>query len=178
MAGFFGPRTPDFGLSPEKGEIQLDPKTIFVVAITTVKMIMPGMPNIPGIGDLAAPTRTLTMNLRLPADATYCYVPAGIFKGMDSPMLSIVAVGKDKIQTRDGIETQVVVRSIATSMLGAGMMGMDSAPIEEAGKPEKKDVKPTEDNNNGDPADKANEGLDKVDKVKDTVNRAKKILKW
>jgi hypothetical protein len=55
----------------------------------------------------------------IPADVTTCSIPAGIFKDAQAPMLMVTAIGADKIQEKDGIETQIVVRSNLTAMLGA-----------------------------------------------------------
>lgn len=59
----------------------------------------------------------------LPANATSCMVPRGIFKGCDTAMLMITAIGNDKIQAKDGIETNVVIRSTANLVLGTGPGG-------------------------------------------------------
>ncbi len=70
----------------------------------------------------------------LPASKTVCYIPAGIFKGMSAPMISLIAIGVDKTQIKDGIQTSVIVRSNATVMAGQGFGGpmMDeSAMIED-----------------------------------------------
>ena len=53
----------------------------------------------------------------LPADATSCTIPAGIFKGSYSVILTLMAVGKDKLQISDGIETHVIVRSAVSTPL-------------------------------------------------------------
>ncbi len=55
--------------------------------------------------------------LLLPPDATSCTIPAGIFKGSDSVMLTMTALGRDTIQRRDGIQTQVIVRSTVSAPL-------------------------------------------------------------
>ncbi|MHB9036231.1 MAG: hypothetical protein ACYC64_06160 [Armatimonadota bacterium] len=49
----------------------------------------------------------------LPADATSATIPAKIFKGSTGVMLSVTAIGVDKVQQQDGIETRVIVRSTA-----------------------------------------------------------------
>lgn len=49
----------------------------------------------------------------LPAETTTATIPAGIFRGSDSVFLTIVAVGKDKIVEKNGIETHVLIRSTA-----------------------------------------------------------------
>ena len=72
----------------------------------------------------------------LPPTATSCCIPAGIFKGAGQAMLTVTAIGRDIIQTKDDITTDVLVRSTATVMLGKpmGMPGMgdgkDGAPPE------------------------------------------------
>lgn len=53
----------------------------------------------------------------LPADARSCTIPAEVFKGTDGAMIMIMAIGKDSIQTKDDVETRVVVRSIANISL-------------------------------------------------------------
>lgn len=140
----------------------------------------------------------------LPPDATHCYIPAGIFKGENQPMLSLIAVGADKQQVKDGINTQVIIRSTAMMLLGKGMgmgamdAGDDQEPDNDGAKPESSvkpvktpaaddsanqgEVKDSGNKDSGDAVDQANDGMDKVegskDKVKDTVNKAKRILKW
>lgn len=47
----------------------------------------------------------------LPPNATTCTIPAGIFKGSESVFLTVTAIGADKVETRDGVETRVLVRS-------------------------------------------------------------------
>lgn len=63
----------------------------------------------------------INQGILLPPTATSCCIPAGIFKNTTQPMLTVTAVGVDKIQTKDDITTQVVVRSTATVMLGSPM---------------------------------------------------------
>lgn len=53
----------------------------------------------------------------LPADATSCTIPAGIFKGANSVMLTITAFGRDTVQEKDGVTTAVIVRSTAGAAL-------------------------------------------------------------
>lgn len=53
-------------------------------------------------------------NILLPAQTTSCTIPAGIFKGCASAMLTIIALGRDKVQEKDGIRTEVVIRSNAS----------------------------------------------------------------
>lgn len=50
----------------------------------------------------------------IPSYVASCTIPSGIFKGSASVMLVMIAVGKDLVQTKDGIETQVIVRSTAS----------------------------------------------------------------
>jgi hypothetical protein len=59
----------------------------------------------------------------IPPDVTTCSIPAGIFKDAQAPMLMVTAFGADKIQEKDGIETQIVVRSNLTAMLGGSPFG-------------------------------------------------------
>ena len=40
-----------------------------------------------------------------------CTIPAGVFKGASSALLTMTALGEDILQDKDGIKTQVVVRS-------------------------------------------------------------------
>ena len=133
----------------------------------------------------------------LPADATFCCIPAGIFKTTKSVTINVIAFGVDKIQTKDGIVTHVIVRSNATAAFGDGM-GMDEEEgnvidedsASDGDKPTAKEQSSenseepaanendTSSNDSGDAADKANDKMDKADKVKDTLKRAKDILKW
>lgn len=53
----------------------------------------------------------LNKKILLLPDTTSCTIPAGIFKGSDNVMLTMVALGKDIVKTKDGVETQVIVRS-------------------------------------------------------------------
>lgn len=127
-------------------------------------------------------TKYIAKGILLPPDKTMCRIPAGIFEGCEAPMLSVIAVGADKLQTKDGIETHVTVRSTATAMLGGGMgmgTGMDTDDAAAEG-PDAAVDEPADDASagSGDAADDANDGMDKVDKVKGTINRAKDILKW
>ena len=121
----------------------------------------------------------------LPADATFCCIPAGIFKDTKNAMLTVLAVGADKSQTKDDITTHVIVRSNATVMLGAMDMGGDEVEETSDNKdsgdkkdPAVKDEASADNSANVDPVDKTNETLDEADKVKSTVKRVKKILKW
>ena len=47
----------------------------------------------------------------LPPTATTCTIPAGVFKGAKTAVLTMTALGADRIQDKDEIQTQVVVRS-------------------------------------------------------------------
>ncbi|MGC8862724.1 MAG: hypothetical protein ACP5R5_08105 [Armatimonadota bacterium] len=49
----------------------------------------------------------------LPADAHSCTIPARVFLGSKSVFVTVTAFGPDKVQTADGIETRVIVRSTA-----------------------------------------------------------------
>lgn len=53
----------------------------------------------------------------LPANATTCIIPAGIFKGSRSVFLTVTAIGADTVQTKDGVETRVLVRSVVSAPL-------------------------------------------------------------
>lgn len=44
-------------------------------------------------------------------DVTFCNIPAGIFEGTEGAMLTITVYGRDKIQDKDNIHTEVVIRS-------------------------------------------------------------------
>lgn len=113
----------------------------------------------------------------IPPDKTFCYIPKGIFSAYDSAMLSVIAIGSDKIQTKDGIETNVVVRSTATAMLGKGM-GAGFEEDNPSGSSDEPTVKGDEDSNSdGDALDNANNEMDKIDETKDVGNRAKDTLK-
>ncbi len=118
----------------------------------------------------------------IPAEKTFCYIPQGIFKDSKNATLMLVAVGADKTQEKDGIKTEVVVRSNATTMLGT----MGGPGMEDDEQTDKHKIKPSDDD--GDAADKgldnAEEGLNKADDVdgaadraKDVINRAKNIFK-
>jgi hypothetical protein len=73
--------------------------------------------------------KLLDNGVLLPPTKTSCRIPAGIFKDMGNPMLMVTAFGTDKIQTKDGIETHVVVRSNAMASIGVGGMdGSDDGP--------------------------------------------------
>ena len=47
------------------------------------------------------------------ADTTSCTIPARIFKDSLGTMVTVVAIGKDTIQTKDDVETRLLVRSTA-----------------------------------------------------------------
>lgn len=121
----------------------------------------------------------------LPGDATSCCIPAGVFKGMQSPMLMITAFGLDKIQEKSGIETNVIIRSTASMTLGEGMQ-MDedeesSDNPKEIKKSQDKDDQEDEevenDDDNTNVVDEADKAMDQVDKTTDVINRAKNIFK-
>lgn len=76
----------------------------------------------------------------LPSYEISATIPAGIFKGSTSVMLVMTAFGKDTIQSKDGIDTQVVIRSTASFPLHS--TPLESTPT----KPKNADRKlPTED---------------------------------
>lgn len=111
----------------------------------------------------------------IPPTKTSCRIPAGIFKEVGAPMLSVTAIGVDKLQEKDGILTMVTVRSMATVMLGN--MGLGGAPDEAAAEEQPKDEaagKPESTDANGDPIDKASE---KANKAKDALNKLGNIFK-
>lgn len=118
----------------------------------------------------------------LPADATYCCIPAGIFKTTGNAMLTVTAIGVDKSQAKDGITTHVIVRSTATAMLGSmdmgGGEGLDEPTSDEANADNKEPAASDKDTSDGDALDKTDESLDNAEKAKNTVDRVKKILKW
>ncbi|MEN6356001.1 MAG: hypothetical protein ABFD83_02825 [Armatimonadota bacterium] len=123
----------------------------------------------------------------LPGDATSCCIPAGIFRGQENPMLTIVAFGADKIQDRDDIVTNVVIRSTACMTLGAAMQMDDE---EESSEPDQAKVKKdnnadqdkeneevSDDDDSTNVVDQADEALDKIEKTDNVINRAKNIFK-
>lgn len=55
--------------------------------------------------------------LLLPPDATSCVIPAGVFKEATGAMLTLTAVGKDKVIEKDGITTYILVRSTVSAPL-------------------------------------------------------------
>lgn len=59
----------------------------------------------------------ITDGVLLPPDTTACTIPAGVFKDMNSAMLTVTAFGKDTTQDTGGTTAQVVVRSTATASL-------------------------------------------------------------
>jgi hypothetical protein len=64
----------------------------------------------------------LKLGVLIPPYVASSTIPAGVFKGSTSVMLIMTAVGKDVVQTKDGIETRVLVRS-------TGSIPLHSAPI-------------------------------------------------
>ena len=66
-----------------------------------------------------------------------CTIPAGVFRGSKSVFVNVTAFGPDKAQTRDGIETRVIVRSTA----GIPVFGTSYKPLVE--EEERKDPSPT-----------------------------------
>ena|GEM_PF-859072 len=65
----------------------------------------------------------ITKGILLPATATSCSIPAGIFKDMGAPMITMTALGVDKMQEKNGIQTNVIVRSTGMLMAGRGFGG-------------------------------------------------------
>lgn len=64
----------------------------------------------------------------IPSYVASCTIPAGVFKGATSVMLVMTAVGKDLIQTKDGTETRVIVRSTASVPLHSALYGPPPKP--------------------------------------------------
>lgn len=62
----------------------------------------------------------------IPSYVVSCTIPAGVFKGSASVMLVVTAVGKDMVQTKDGIETWVIVRSTGSVVLHSTPYGSGS----------------------------------------------------
>ncbi len=56
-------------------------------------------------------TDLVNTKILLPPNATTCTIPAGIFRGSESVFLTVTAIGADKVETKDGVETRVLVRS-------------------------------------------------------------------
>lgn len=79
-----------------------------------------------GIEDRPIGKDELAMFIRegvlIPSYVASCTIPAGVFKGSTSVMLIMTAMGKDMSQTKDGIETRVIVRS-------TGGVPLHSAPV-------------------------------------------------
>lgn len=76
----------------------------------------------------------------LPATATTCTVPGGIFTSSRSVLLTVVAIGQDRVEVKDGVETRVIVRSIAS----APVKGISYEPGPDLGpKDEETQEKPT-----------------------------------
>lgn len=61
--------------------------------------------------------KLLEQKALLGPDATYATIPAGVFKDSTGVMFTITAIGADKLQEKDGIKTQVIVRSTACAPL-------------------------------------------------------------
>lgn len=122
-------------------------------------------------------TDYISRGVLIPPTKTSCRIPAGIFKTVGTPMITVTAFGVDKTQEKDGIRTLVTIRSTASLMLGGGM-GMGEEP-EESNAKEETTTKKTEskDTNNGDPVDQANKGASTAEKVKNTIGRIGNIFK-
>lgn len=122
----------------------------------------------------------LDSGVLLPASTTACYIPAGIFEGTRAPMLMVTAYGNDSIQEKDGIETQIVVRSTATATL-SGMMSKGSD--EESIKSDEENIKSgdsdsAKDSENTVKEDDSNKTPDKpADKDGDKVKKGLKKLR-
>ena len=123
--------------------------------------------------------KKIESGILLPPDKTLCYIPAGIFKTVGEPTITITALGADREQYRDGIKTYVTVRSTATAMLGSGMMeaaSEDSNDVDEENRDKQKDSQV--DSEDPDAIDEADEAIDDAEKAKDLLNRAKDLLKF
>lgn len=71
-----------------------------------------------GLGDRAVGEEELKSLLEkgilLPAKETRCTMPAGVLAEANGAMMTITAFGRDLIQEKNGVQTQVVVRSTVT----------------------------------------------------------------
>lgn len=129
-------------------------------------------------------------------DKTICYIPEGIFQEVGNAMITVTAIGTDKTQTKDGIETQVIVRSNVSLMLKGAMTGIprdngDESSIQENtpdtdgdkeikkttddAKTEVKDRKKKDDQ--GNPIDEVNKTLDQTQDTKNKLKDAGRKLK-
>lgn len=138
--------------------------------------------------------KLIEKGILLPPTKTSCRIPAGIFKDCQAPMLSVTAIGTDKVQNKDGITTKVTVRSTATVMLAGGMdFGDEEAymeedmeeDVEEADADVQEDETVAEDPGDSEDSDDSEEAADDTEdaigaaeKAKDTVERVKNIFKW
>jgi hypothetical protein len=121
-----------------------------------------------------AQLKTLLDNgVLLPPTKTDCRIPAGIFKDIGMPMLTVTAIGEDRIQEKDGIRTVVTVRSTATAMLAAGM-GQEEETSEETPTETTSDSTTTDSGNTTN--DQSNTDKPKPNKTKDTINKLKGIF--
>lgn len=59
-------------------------------------------------------TKLIEKKALLPPEVTSCTIPAGIFKGSWSVFLTVTAIGADKVEMKNGIETRVLVRSVVS----------------------------------------------------------------
>lgn len=128
----------------------------------------------------------------LPPDVTSCDIPIAIFNKVGNAMLSVTAFGADKVQKNDGIETQVVIRSTAISILGSIMsMGNtkddDTLRIKDGSKTDKNDnaaeAKRGKSDNNGENTldkvdDALNKAIDAKDKVDGIINKTRGLFRW
>ncbi|MCE5198443.1 hypothetical protein LLG39_05655 [bacterium] len=118
----------------------------------------------------------------MPPTKTSCRIPAGIFKTTGAPMISVLAIGADKAQEKDGIRTVITVRSSAAVMLGGGMDGEDEESIDQSDEPKKDAVdddatEDTSDEDSGDAIDKVNDASDLGERAKDAVGRLGGLFK-
>jgi len=130
---------------------------------------------------LPSQVKTLIDNgVLLPAEKTDCRIPAGIFEGCKSPMLTVTAIGTESVQKKDGIETHVTVRSTAMMTLGkGGMMGEDMGEdVEEAQPDEDQTIEQASDSGDtSDSTESAEEPEKKGGALQDILDRAKDLLR-
>jgi hypothetical protein len=106
---------------------------------------------------------------------TDCRIPAGIFKDMGMPMLTVTAIGEDKVQEKDGIRTVITVRSTATAMLAAGMGQQEEQTPEDTPTEATSSDSATTDTTST-TTDQSNTDRPKPNKTKDTINKLKGIF--
>lgn len=54
----------------------------------------------------------LKKGILMPADRTSCIIPPGVFKGADTFVVTMLAIGKDRVENVSGISVQVLQRSL------------------------------------------------------------------